>query len=98
VNPSAKKALATTSIGDFQNITIPRLEDRPSIDDVILELQEQDWYKDQIVDRRTFEAKESIEGSNILYGYFPSLIRFMKDRSMSLFRPPFNKLCKIFEK
>ncbi|KAJ8595607.1 DEAD H helicase [Rhizopogon salebrosus TDB-379] len=62
VNPSAKKALAATSVGDSQNMIIPEPEDRPSIDEVIFELQEQAWYRNQIVDRRTFEAKEPVEG------------------------------------
>ncbi|OJA19678.1 hypothetical protein AZE42_06950 [Rhizopogon vesiculosus] len=62
VNPSAKKALAATSVGDSKNMTIPDPEDRDSIDDIILELKEQEWYQNQIVDRRTFEAKKSIEG------------------------------------
>ncbi|KAG0706339.1 hypothetical protein DFH29DRAFT_995980 [Suillus ampliporus] len=59
VNPSAKKVLAAA---DSQNLIIPEPKDRPSMDDVILEIQKQSWYKKQIVDRRTFKAKEAIEG------------------------------------
>ncbi|KAG2149330.1 DEAD H helicase [Suillus clintonianus] len=59
VNPSAKKALATS---DLQNLIIPEPKDRPSIDDIILEIQQQQWYKIQIADRRTIKEKEAIEG------------------------------------
>ncbi|KIK45797.1 hypothetical protein CY34DRAFT_777472 [Suillus luteus UH-Slu-Lm8-n1] len=60
VNPSAKKALPAN---DSQNLIIPEPKDRPSIDDILLEIQKQQWYKNQIVDRRTFEEKVAIEGS-----------------------------------
>ncbi|KAG2133901.1 DEAD H helicase [Suillus cothurnatus] len=59
VNPSAKKALPAN---DSQNLIIPEPKDRPSIDDILLEIQKQQWYKNQIADRRTFEAKVAIEG------------------------------------
>jgi DEAD/DEAH box helicase domain-containing protein len=78
VNPSAKKALAATSVGDSQNMIIPEPEDRLSIDGVIFELQEQAWYRNQIVDRRTFEAKEPVEGSAVLHGYFLCLTSCMR--------------------
>jgi DEAD/DEAH box helicase domain-containing protein len=65
VNPSAKKALPPN---DSQNLIIPEPKDRPSIDVILLEIQKQQWYKNQIVDRRTFEEKVAIEGSKILCG------------------------------
>jgi DEAD/DEAH box helicase domain-containing protein len=37
---------------------IPSSETRPSIDNVIEEIQAQDWYRDQIVERRVFEQKK----------------------------------------
>jgi DEAD/DEAH box helicase domain-containing protein len=38
--------------------SVPDPKDRPSIDAVIAEILEQEWYKEQIIDRRVFEAKE----------------------------------------
>ncbi|KAG8217199.1 hypothetical protein J3R82DRAFT_5282 [Butyriboletus roseoflavus] len=40
-----------------------RSEERPSIDEVIQEIRDQEWYKDQIIDRRTFDAREAREGN-----------------------------------
>ncbi|KAG1835727.1 DEAD H helicase [Suillus variegatus] len=59
VNPSAKKALLAN---ESQNLIIPEPKDRPSIDDILLEIQKQQWYKNQIADRRTFKEKVAIEG------------------------------------
>ncbi|KAG2061268.1 DEAD H helicase [Suillus hirtellus] len=59
VNPSAKKALLAN---ESQNLLIPEPKDRPSIDDILLEIQKQHWYKNQIADRRTFKEKVAIEG------------------------------------
>ncbi|KAL4065341.1 P-loop containing nucleoside triphosphate hydrolase protein [Scleroderma citrinum] len=42
---------------------VPSPEDRPSMDQVIAEMQEQEWYNKQIVDRRTFTAREAREGT-----------------------------------
>ncbi|KAG1819521.1 DEAD H helicase [Suillus subaureus] len=59
VNPSANRALPAN---DSQNLIIPEPKDRPSIDDILLEVQKQQWYKNQIADRRTFKEKVAIEG------------------------------------
>ncbi|KAG1858378.1 DEAD H helicase [Suillus subalutaceus] len=59
VNPSAKKALP---VNDSQNLIIPEPKDRPSIDDILLEIRKQHWYKNQIADRRTFKEKVATEG------------------------------------
>lgn len=42
--------------------TIPQPSERPSIDGIISEIQTCNWYVDQIVDRRTIEAKEAQTG------------------------------------
>lgn len=42
--------------------TIPDSKDRESIDEVIEEIKASDWYAEQIIDRRIFEAKEGREG------------------------------------
>ncbi|KAH0830257.1 P-loop containing nucleoside triphosphate hydrolase protein [Lanmaoa asiatica] len=44
-------------------LTTPGPEERPSIDEVIQEIRDQEWYKDQIVDRRTFDAREARLGN-----------------------------------
>ncbi|KAI6043047.1 P-loop containing nucleoside triphosphate hydrolase protein [Pisolithus marmoratus] len=40
---------------------VPSPNDRPSVDQVIQEIQEQQWYTNQIVDRRTFPARTARE-------------------------------------
>ncbi|KAF9228793.1 DEAD H helicase [Gyrodon lividus] len=57
VNPKAKEHPKS-----FEKTTIPSPEERHSIDEVIREIQEEQWYKNQIVDRRTFEAREARQG------------------------------------
>lgn len=42
---------------------VPCPENRPSINEVVTEIQKQEWYKDQIADRRTFTAREAREGA-----------------------------------
>lgn len=42
--------------------TIPQPSGRPSIDQVISEIETSNWYIDQIVDRHTIEAKEAQNG------------------------------------
>ncbi|KAJ3762940.1 DEAD/H helicase [Lentinula raphanica] len=46
------------STDETAHMPIPNSEDRASIDDILIELQEQQWYKDQIVERRTVDARE----------------------------------------
>jgi len=41
---------------------LPSHDERPSIDEVIQEIQDQQWYRGQIADRRTFDAREAREG------------------------------------
>ena len=42
--------------------TIPQPSERPSIDQIISEIEKSNWYIDQIVDRRTVEAREAQTG------------------------------------
>lgn len=42
--------------------TIPQPSERPSIDQIISEIETSSWYINQIVDRRTIEAKEAQTG------------------------------------
>ncbi|RDB21503.1 ATP-dependent helicase hrq1 [Hypsizygus marmoreus] len=52
VNPCC----ATISGGKF-NTTVPETNDRPSVNDVIAELEDQAWCNGQIIERRRFESK-----------------------------------------
>jgi DEAD/DEAH box helicase domain-containing protein len=44
---------------------VPESKDRPTIGSVLDELEHEQWYKDQIVDRRTFDEKHGQIGSLI---------------------------------
>ncbi|KAF8126549.1 DEAD H helicase [Boletus edulis] len=61
VNPKSKSLTRAAPPRDV--LTIPSPEERPSIDEVIQELRDQEWYREQIVDHRTFEAREARQGS-----------------------------------
>jgi DEAD/DEAH box helicase domain-containing protein len=41
---------------------VPESKDRPTIDAVIEEMQQQSWYREQILERRVFDAKEGRTG------------------------------------
>ncbi|KIJ60621.1 hypothetical protein HYDPIDRAFT_32044 [Hydnomerulius pinastri MD-312] len=65
VNPKAK-GLIPTQVEDSKasdKTIIPGPEERPSVDEVIREIEEQEWYKNQIVDRRTIQAREARQGT-----------------------------------
>ncbi|KII88939.1 hypothetical protein PLICRDRAFT_175191 [Plicaturopsis crispa FD-325 SS-3] len=52
INPSSSSAFADPIMA-----IVPEPQNRPTIDAVIGEIMEQSWYKQQIVDRRTVDAK-----------------------------------------
>jgi len=56
VNPKA-------NFSRHEGMDVPSLENRPSVDEVITEIQKQEEYGNQIVDRRTFTAREAREGT-----------------------------------
>jgi DEAD/DEAH box helicase domain-containing protein len=64
INPSRKSSL--TSFSDngegASKMAVPDSKDRPSIDSVIQEIMEQEWYKEQIVNRRICDPKEGNVG------------------------------------
>ena len=60
VNPKSKSLTRTPPPHD--KLTIPGPEERPSVDEVIQEIRDQEWYKGQIADRRTFDAREARQG------------------------------------
>lgn len=43
-------------------MVVPASMDRPTVDNVIEEIIRQEWYKNQIVDRRVFDEKEGTIG------------------------------------
>ncbi|CCM03863.1 uncharacterized protein FIBRA_06013 [Fibroporia radiculosa] len=59
VDPSARHLLGPSQPA---RKTIPSSYDRPSVNAVIDEIMAQDWYSDQIVDRRTVDAKDGVIG------------------------------------
>lgn len=61
VNPSQKMSGSTLSKQDKGNrCAVPASEDRPAIDDIIREIMKEDWYKEQIVERRSFDSKDGV--------------------------------------
>jgi DEAD/DEAH box helicase domain-containing protein len=44
---------------------VPASMDRPPINTVIEEIIQQEWYKDQIIDRRVFDEKEGMIGTHL---------------------------------
>ncbi|KAJ3741927.1 P-loop containing nucleoside triphosphate hydrolase protein [Lentinula detonsa] len=51
------------SVDETAHMPVPSSEDRVPVHDILAELQEQHWYKDQIVERRTVEPREGQTGS-----------------------------------
>ncbi|ETW85689.1 hypothetical protein HETIRDRAFT_308737, partial [Heterobasidion irregulare TC 32-1] len=54
VHPTMK----TAAFSDTDKMEIPSAEDRPSVEDIIAEIEKAEWYRKQIVERRIFEARE----------------------------------------
>ncbi|KAJ3802442.1 P-loop containing nucleoside triphosphate hydrolase protein [Lentinula aff. detonsa] len=50
------------SVDETAHMPVPSSEDRAPVHDILAELQEQHWYKDQIVERRTVEPREGQTG------------------------------------
>ncbi|THH10992.1 hypothetical protein EW146_g8195 [Bondarzewia mesenterica] len=55
VDPYVK---AAATFGEPMSMVIPNSENRSSVDEIITEIQQAEWYKNQIVERRVSEAKE----------------------------------------
>ena len=70
VHPGAKDATLGPSQSDSKGKywEVPEPEKRPSIEDVILEIEQQEWYKEQITYKRVMEAKEGHSGLCISSG------------------------------
>lgn len=62
INPSQKSSLASFSEPAKGKTKVPDSKDRPSIDSVIQEIIDQEWYREQIIERRIFHAKEGTIG------------------------------------
>lgn len=58
----SESTLSEQDKGKGSRYAVPASEDRPAIDDVIMEIMEESWYKEQIVERRIFDAKEGVIG------------------------------------
>lgn len=64
VDPSAPQIRPITNIA-----TVPSVIDRPSVEIVLAEMQKQPWFKNQIVDRKTFDAKIGRTGTCVLLSH-----------------------------
>ena len=60
VHPTMK----TAAFSDTDKMEIPSAEDRPSVEEIIAEIEKAEWYRKQIVERRIFEAKEGNIGES----------------------------------
>jgi DEAD/DEAH box helicase domain-containing protein len=56
IMPPSKPAMFSEVRGK-EHASVPEPKDRPTVDEVLTEIENQEWYKKQIVYRRTFEAK-----------------------------------------
>ncbi|KAH8108129.1 P-loop containing nucleoside triphosphate hydrolase protein [Cristinia sonorae] len=61
VDPSSTTSTIDTK-GKNRQSTVPAAHERPTIDTILEEIQKQAWYNNQIVHRRTAEAKEGQTG------------------------------------
>jgi DEAD/DEAH box helicase domain-containing protein len=59
VNPMLTSASESDTKEQSKGMIIPGPQDRPTIDSVISEIKEQEWYKEQIVERRTIAPKDA---------------------------------------
>ncbi|KAF9070382.1 P-loop containing nucleoside triphosphate hydrolase protein [Rhodocollybia butyracea] len=59
VDPKHKHKLP---IDESAHMSIPNPQDRASVADILAEIKVQEWYKDQIMDQRTVEAREGQTG------------------------------------
>ncbi|KAF7972104.1 hypothetical protein HWV62_18928 [Athelia sp. TMB] len=59
IKPQSPQAVSDKCSGNL----IPEPADRPSIESVIDEIISESWYKDQIVERKSFDAKEGTLGT-----------------------------------
>ena len=64
VHPGAKDVAPGPSQSDSQRKyrEVPEPDERPSIEDVILEIEQQEWYKEQIAYKNVVDAKEGRSG------------------------------------
>lgn len=82
---------ALPSANEGLNVAIPDANSRLSMDEVIQHLIGQEWYREQIVFRKTMEARDPLSGRHILLQ--GSLIAQRKQRKWTpCLLPPLHKL------
>ena len=59
INPSSSIVQTFVSSLGKEPPKVPASSDRPSVDDVLAEIQEEVWYREQIKHNRLFEAREA---------------------------------------
>lgn len=57
VHPGSKQPSASQADAKEKYREVPDSDKRPSIEEVVCEIEQQDWYREQIVHKRIFEAK-----------------------------------------
>ncbi|KAK7043795.1 ATP-dependent 3'-5' DNA helicase [Paramarasmius palmivorus] len=62
VFPNMKASEIPSMFEDHMNLPIPNPEHRASVNEILQELEEQSWYKNQIVERRSVESKPGKSG------------------------------------
>jgi DEAD/DEAH box helicase domain-containing protein len=64
VDPSTVPASRFAESPETARMPVPDSQDRQTIDAVLAEITEQEWYKGEIAARRVFEAKAGQTGGN----------------------------------
>ena len=87
VNPSSPKENEKPRV-------VPDPQHRPSVKDVIAEIEDQDWYIEQIIYRREFEEKSGQNGQSICVTCSPHLHHVPQHCSTLPFPKAFSRHCR----
>lgn len=80
VNPSTgPNSTITATEGTRGPLTVPGPEDRHPIEAIMTELEQQAWYKDQIVSRRAFEPRGAQTGTSRLSDLYASCLGLIRE-------------------
>uniref|UniRef100_A0A0W0G829 Phosphoglycerate kinase n=1 Tax=Moniliophthora roreri TaxID=221103 RepID=A0A0W0G829_MONRR len=69
VLPRMKASEIPSMFEDRVNLPVPDPEHRASVNEILHELEEQHWYKNQVVERRSVEPREGQTGESLLSPY-----------------------------
>jgi DEAD/DEAH box helicase domain-containing protein len=85
VNPTSTPG--SSAKAKSEDMTIPGPQDRLTIDSVISEIKEQEWYKEQIVERRTTAPKDAQIGRYIFCAFMTLYGKSLRHAQDNLIRP-----------